>query len=134
MLNISLHNHMVIPPFSREFLVGTYIYIYLYNVYIYIHHLRSHLLDNVCSAPPSPFQKPKKDLIKNPPASHPIRSIHLKHLRIHFCIIENPTTPGFHSGPVENGSRYQLMAQWPRKRYGNMSDTSAVCLFFKEQP
>ena len=135
-VKISLQNHMVIPPFSREFLVGTYIYIiyiylyiYLYiyiNIYIYTYYLRSHLLDNVGSAPPNhPFQRPK-----DPP--HPIQSIHPS----------APADPPLHHRKPNHawgnherddrwsGSRLSTNGRRPRKRYGNMSKTSVVvCLF-----
>ena len=53
-----------------------YIYIYLYQ---YIYNLRSHLLDNVCSAPPHHLARdPNKDLRKNPTRFPSIQSIHLR--------------------------------------------------------
>lgn len=116
---------MVIPPFSREFLVGTYIYIYI-NIYI-IYDLISWIM---CVVPP-PITLPEtqtKISEKTPPASHPSNpSISapadpLLHHRKpnHACGVMN--------GTRWSGSRYQLMAA-AQKEYGNVSKTSVVCLF-----
>lgn len=72
-----------------------YIYMIIYII-IYIHDLQSQLLDNVGSAPPITFPETQTKISLKKPHPLPIQSNPSipPHLRIHFCIIENPTTPG----------------------------------------